>query len=345
MTSRAVSRVMFISKPPVFKNPTGTIIHNAISMISAGNSVVFNAHPSARETTTTLIKLFHKTIDDAGGPVGLISSVHVPTLETAKQIVAHPKINMLVATGGRPVVKVVLSSGKKAIGAGAGNPPVLVDETANVRKAAECIVNGASINNNIFCTCEKETIVVDEVATSLIKFMVETGKAYFLNPEQAQKVTNLVVKPERKINPTYIGKDVQVILADVGIEVDAACRLAVFEAPKDHPLVWLEQMMPVMPIVRVKDVWEGIDFAVKVEQGNRHTAIMHSTNVEYMTAFARAVQATIFVKNGPAYAGIGLGGEGHTAFTIAGPTGEGMTSARTFTRQRRCTLVESFRII
>ncbi|MFH1138243.1 MAG: aldehyde dehydrogenase family protein [Pseudomonadota bacterium] len=326
-------------------NPTGTIIHNAISMIAAGNAVVFNAHPSARETTTTLIRLFHQAIVDAGGPAGLISSVRDPTLETAKQIVTHPKINMLVATGGRPVVNVVLSSGKKAIGAGAGNPPVLVDETANLRKAAECIVNGASINNNIFCTCEKETIVVDEVADSLIKFMVETGKAYFLNPEQAQKVTNLVVKPERKINPTYIGKDVQVILADVGIEVDSACRLAVFEAPKDHPLVWIEQMMPVMPVVRVKDVWDGIEFAVKVEQGNRHTAIIHSTNVEHMTAFARAVQATIFVKNGPAYAGIGLGGEGHTAFTIAGPTGEGMTSARTFTRQRRCTLVESFRII
>lgn len=103
--------------------------------------------------------------------------------------------------------------------------------------------------------------------------------------------------------------------------------------------------MPIMPIVRVKDVKEGIRLAVEVEQGYRHTALMHSTNVEHMTAFARAVQTTIFVKNGPSYAGIGLGGEGHTAFTIAGPTGEGLTSARTFTRQRRCTLVESFRII
>ena len=326
-------------------NPTGTIIHNSISMIAAGNAVVFNAHPNAKETSTTLIRLLHQAIVNAGGPPGLISSVAVPTLATAKEIVEHPKINMLVATGGRPVVRVVLSSGKKAIGAGAGNPPALVDETAHIRKAAECIVNGASINNNIFCTCEKETIVVEEVAGALIKFMVETGKAYLLNPEEADRVTKLVVTPERKINGAFIGKNVQVILKEVGIEVDEACRLAIFEAPKDHPLVWLEQMMPVMPVVKVKDVWEGIDFAVQVEQGNRHTAIMHSTNVDHMTAFARAVEATIFVKNGPAYAGIGLGGEGHTAFTIAGPTGEGMTSARSFTRQRRCTLVESFRII
>jgi propionaldehyde dehydrogenase len=326
-------------------NPTGTFIHNSISMISAGNAVVFNPHPSARETSLKTIQVIHQAIVDAGGPASLVSCVREPTLETAGQIIQHPKINMLVATGGKPVVKAVLSSGKKAIGAGAGNPPALVDETAHIRKAANAIVNGASINNNIFCTCEKEVIVVDEVADSLIKFMEETGKAYLLTPEEAEKVTQLVVTPDGHINAKYIGKNVQVILNEVGINLTEEYRLAIFEASKDHPLFWLEQMMPIMPIVRVQNVQEGIRLGVEVEQGNRHTAIMHSTNVDNMTAFARAIQTTIFVKNGPAYAGIGLGGEGHTAFTIAGPTGEGLTSARTFTRQRRCALVESFRII
>ena len=326
-------------------NPTGTLINNSIGMISAGNAVIFNAHPSARRTSTAILQVVHQAIVDAGGPVGLVSSVANPTLDTAKEVIEHPKINMLVATGGKPIVNIVLRSGKKAIGAGAGNPPALVDETANIRKAAQSIVSGASINNGIFCTCEKEVIVVDEVAESLIKFMQETGRVYLLNPDEVEKVTKLVVTPERKINGAYIGKNVQVILHDIGIDVGEECRLAIFDAPKDHPLVWLEQMMPVLPIVRVKDVNEGIEFAVKVEQGNRHTAIMHSTHVEHMTAFARAMQTTIFVKNGPSFAGIGLGGEGHTSFTIAGPTGEGLTSAKTFTRQRRCTLVESFRII
>lgn len=326
-------------------NPSGTLIHNCISMIAAGNAVVFNAHPNAKDTSLLVVKLFHEAIVSAGGPPGLIGTVRTPTVETARQIMEHPKVNMLVATGGRPVVDIVLRSGKKAIGAGAGNPPVLVDETAHVRRAAQCIVDGASINNNIFCTCEKEVFVVDEVAESLMKFMVETGKAYLASQEEAERVTRLVVTPEGKINPAYIGKDVQVILREVGVEVGEECRLAIFEAPNHHPLVWLEQMMPVMPIVRVANVREGIELAVAAERGNRHTAIMHSTNVDNMTAFARAVQATIFVKNGPAYAGIGLGGEGHTAFTIAGPTGEGMTSARSFTRQRRCTMVDSFRII
>jgi len=326
-------------------NPTGTLINNSIGMISAGNAVVFNAHPSARNTSSRMLQVIHRAIVNAGGPPGLVSSVRNPTLETAKEVIENPKINMLVATGGRPIVNIVLRSGKKAIGAGAGNPPVLVDETAQIRKAAKCIASGASINNGIFCTCEKVAIVVQEVADSLIKFMQETGRVYLLTPEEAERVTKLVVTPDRHINGKYIGRDVQVILRDAGIEIGDEYRLAIFEASADHPLVWLEQMMPVLPVVRVKDVNEGIEFAVKVEQGNRHTAIMHSTHIEHMTAFARAIQTTIFVKNGPSYAGIGLGGEGHTAFTIAGPTGEGLTSARTFTRQRRCTLCESFRII
>ncbi len=326
-------------------NPTGTFICNSIGMIAAGNSVVFNPHPSAKKTSARTIELIHKALVDAGGPQSLVSAISEPDLKTAKQLINHPGINMLVATGGRPVVNVVLSSGKKAIGAGAGNPPALVDETAHIRKAAESIINGASINNNIFCTCEKEIIVVEEIADALIKFMQETGRAYLLSPDEAKKITSLVVKPDGKINIAYIGKDVQVILKEIGIDLDKKYRIAIFNAPKDHPLVWLEQMMPILPIVKVKDVQEAIRFGVEVEQGNRHTAIMHSTNVDNLTAFARAIQTTIFVKNGPAYAGIGLGGEGHTSFTIAGPTGEGLTSARSFTRQRRCTLVEGFRII
>jgi propionaldehyde dehydrogenase len=326
-------------------NPTGTLINNSIGMIAAGNAVVFNSHPNARVVSAKMVQVLHKAIIDAGGPAGLVCLVRVPTLDTAKELIEHPKVNMLVATGGKPVVNVVLRSGKKAIGAGAGNPPVLVDETANIRRAAQCIIDGASVNNNIFCICEKEAVVVQEVYETLIKFMQETGKAYLLTPEEADRVTKLVMTAEGKINGAYIGKDVQIILRDVGIEVNDEYRLAIFRAPKDHPLVWKEQMMPVFPLVCVKDFKEAVEFAVKVEQGNRHTAIMHSTNVEHMTEFARAIQTTIFVKNAPCYAGIGLGGEGHTSFTIAGPTGEGLTSARSFTRQRRCTLVESFRII
>lgn len=329
-------------------NPTGTLIHNTISMLAGGNAVVFNPHPSAVGICSTVIKAFHQAIVDNGGPEGVVGMIKSPNMASAKEVMAHPGIDFLVATGGKAVVTAVLSSGKKAIGAGAGNPPVLVDETACIRDAAQNIINGHSINNNIFCIAEKEVIVVDEVADNLMKFIAETGKAAILNKEQGQKITDLVVKADGHINGSFIGKDISIILKAAGLDELAAnenLRCVVFETDRNHPLVWLEQMMPVLPLVRVKDIWEGIDLAVEVEQGNRHTAMMHSVNVEHLTALARAIQTTIFVKNGPSYAGIGLNGEGHSTFTIAGPTGEGLTSARSFCRQRRCVLIDGFRIV
>jgi propionaldehyde dehydrogenase len=328
-------------------NPTGTLIHNTISMIAGGNTVVFNPHPSAVGICTTVIKAFHRAIVDNGGPEGVVGMIKAPNMASAKAVMSHPDINFLVATGGKGVVQAVLSSGKKAIGAGAGNPPVLVDETASIRKAAQEIISGHSINNNIFCIAEKEVIAVDEVADNLLKFMEETGKAAILTEQQAEMVTNTVVV-DGHMNGKFIGKNIDIILKAAGLDELAAnpnLRCVVFEADRNHPLVWLEQMMPVLPLVRVKDVWEGIDLAVEVEQGNRHTAMMHSMNVEHLTALARAIQTTIFVKNGPSYAGIGLNGEGLSTFTIAGPTGEGLTSARSFCRQRRCVLIDGFRII
>ncbi len=328
-------------------NATGTLIHNTISMIAGGNTVVYNVHPSAVNISIEVIKCLHKAIVDAGGPEGCIGMVRKPTMDTASELMHHKDIKLLAATGGPGVVDAVLRSGKKAIGAGAGNPPVVVDETACIRRAAEDIINGHSINNNIFCISEKEVLAVDEIADTLIKFMAETGKAAILTEEEADLVTKLVVNG-KEINRKFVGKNVQVILDAAGVtrfSGNEKLRCAVFEADKTHPLVWIEQLMPVLPVVRVKDVWEGIDLAVEVEQGNRHTAMMHSTNVEHLTAMARVIETTIFVKNGPSYNGIGFGGEGHTTFTIAGPTGEGITSARSFCRQRRCVLKDGFRIV
>ncbi len=328
-------------------NATGTLIHNTISMLAGGNTVVYNVHPAAVNISIDVIKTLHQAIVENGGPEGCVAMVTSPTMDTASELMAHKDINLLAATGGPAVVRAVLSSGKKAIGAGAGNPPVLVDETACIRRAAQDIIDGHSINNNIFCISEKEVIAVDEIADNLLKFMAETGKAALLTPDEAQKVTQTVTKGE-EVNKKFVGKNVCVILEAAGITRFAGnneLRCAVFEADRNHPLVWIEQLMPILPLVRVKDVWEGIDLAVEVEQGNRHTAMMHSTNVEHLTAMARVIETTIFVKNGPSYNGIGFGGEGHTTFTIAGPTGEGITSARSFCRLRRCVLKDSFRIV
>jgi len=324
-------------------NPSETVICNAIGMIAAGNSVVFSPHPGAYHTSNRTVELINEAIELADGPKNLVCSVDHPSLAKANIMMNHPKINMICATGGPAVVKAVLSTGKKAIGAGAGNPPVFVDKTANIENAARDIVLGSSFDNNIPCIAEKEAIVVDEVCDYLI-FNMKNNGAYEIKGEELCLLEKLVLCEKGLAKKEFMGKNADYILSKIGIEVDPSIVLIIMEVTKEHPFVQEELMMPILPIVRVKDAKEGIDLACQVEHGNRHTAICHSRDIEVLSEMGRRIQTTIFVKNGPSYAGIGVGGEGFTTFTIAGPTGEGLTSASTFTRKRRCVLVHGFNI-
>ncbi|MFH0999476.1 MAG: aldehyde dehydrogenase family protein [Bacteroidota bacterium] len=331
-------------------NPTATIISNCIGMIAAGNSVVFNTHPSAKKVSALLVSLLNKAIIDAGGPKNLVTCIETPTLDSAREMMSHPKIALLVVTGGPGVVKAAMKMEKKTIAAGPGNPPCVVDETADLVKAGKDIVAGASFDNNLICICEKETIVVDAVGDKLKAEMIKNG-AYELNREQIQKVTQLVItdpgKPghEGATNKDFVGKNASVIAKAIGLNIPESTRLLLCEVDANHPLVWTEQLMPVMPFVRVPNVDDAIDLAVRCEHGFRHTAIMHSHNIAKLSKMAKVMDCSIFIKNGPSYAGLGEGGAGFASFTIASPTGEGVTRARTFTRERRCTLVDFFRII
>ena len=334
-------------------NPSETVICNSIGMIAAGNGVVFNPHPNAIATSNYAVDLVNRACASAGGPRVLVASVVKPTLDTAQIMYKHANIRLLVCTGGPGVVRSVLSSGKKAIGAGAGNPPVIVDDTADIQKAGKDIIDGCSFDNNLPCIAEKEVFAFRNIADELISEMQKNG-AYKINAEQARRLADIVLVDSKNpktgivkktVSRDCVGRDAKVLLEKIGVRVGDEVRCIICETDFDHPFVQHELMMPILPIVRVDNIDQAIDLAVKAEHGNRHTAHMHSKNIDNLTRFARAVETTIFVKNAPSYAGIGFGGEGHTTFTIAGPTGEGLTSARSFTRYRRCVLSESFRII
>ncbi len=334
-------------------NPSETVICNSIGMIAAGNGVVFNPHPNAICTSNYAVDLVNRASAMAGGPAVLVASVVKPTLDSAQIMYKHPNIRLLVCTGGPGVVRSVLSSGKKAIGAGAGNPPVIVDDTADVRKAGKDIIDGCSFDNNLPCIAEKEVFAFRNIADELIASMQANG-AYKITVEQANELANIVLVESKNpktgivkktVSRDCVGRDAAVLLAKIGVNVGPEVRCIICETDFNHPFVQEELMMPILPIVRVDNIDQAIDLAVKAEHGNRHTAHMHSKNIDNLTRFARAVETTIFVKNAPSYAGIGFGGEGHTTFTIAGPTGEGLTSARSFTRFRRCVMSDNFRII
>lgn len=326
-------------------NPSETVLCNSIGMIAGGNAVVFNPHPHAKLTANYAVDLVNRAILEAGGPENLVVSVKNPTMDTSNEMMKCPAVRMLVATGGPGVVKTLLSSGKKAIGAGAGNPPVIVDDTADIEKAAEDIVNGASFDNNLPCIAEKECFVFNSVADELISNMTKHG-AYLIKGSDIDKLLDVaLINKDGKyvINKKWVGKDASKFLKAIGIDADP--KLIICETDEMHPFVQTEMMMPILAIVRVNDFDEAVKMAVNAEHGCRHSAHIHSKNVDRLTKFARAVETTIFVKNAPSYAGIGAGGEGHTTFTIAGPTGEGLTSARSFTRQRRCVMADGLHIV
>lgn len=324
-------------------NPTETIINNSISMLAAGNTVYFSPHPGAKKVSLKLIRMIEDIAFRNTGIRNLVVTVAEPTFEATQQMMAHPKIALLAITGGPGIVLMGLKSGKKVVGAGAGNPPCIVDETADLVKAAEDIINGASFDYNLPCIAEKSLIVVDCVADRLMQQMQAFG---------ALRVTGNDIDKLRAVciidglaNKKLVGKSPSTILQAAGLSVPPkAPRLLIAEVAGDDPLVTAEQLMPVLPVVRVNNFEAALALALVVEEGLHHTAVMHSQNVSRLNLAARSLQTSIFVKNGPSYAGIGVGGEGFTTFTIATPTGEGTTSAKTFARSRRCVLTNGFSI-
>ena len=321
-------------------NPSETVLCNSIGMIAGGNTVVFHPHPAAIKTSIFAINLINEASLEAGGPVNVAVTVKKPTLETSDIMMKHKDIPLIAATGGPGVVTAVLSSGKRGIGAGAGNPPALVDETADIRKAAEDIVNGCTFDNNLPCIAEKEIVAVSSVVDELMHYMVTEQGCYLASKEEQDKLTATVLTP-KGLNRKCVGRDAKTLLSMIGVTVPDNIRCIVFEGEKEHPLIAEELMMPILGVVRAKDFQDAVEKAVWLEHGNRHSAHIHSKNIDNITTYAKAIDTAILVKNAPSYAALGFGGEGYCTFTIASRTGEGLTSASTFTKRRRCVMSDS----
>ncbi len=328
-----------------------TITGNAVSMIAGGNTLVVNPHPSGRKVAAEGVQRFNRAIFEDLGIDNLICLIKEPTLETANQLFKHRQIALICVTGGPAVARAALNSGKRAVVAGPGNPPVVVDETADLDRAAKCIIQGASYDNNLLCIAEKEVFVVESVFDKMMLAMERAG-AVRLHPSEIDRLTSAAMTlvgegNDRHYAPTkeLLGQDAWKLAAAAGKAVDPTVELLFGETREDHPFVSVEQMMPFVPFVKCRDVDHGIDLARKYEHGYRHTSIIHSRDVRNMTKMARAMDTTLFVKNGPCMAALGLGGEGYLSFSIAGPTGEGVTTPLTFTRERRCSLIDDLWVL
>ncbi len=325
-------------------NPSETIICNGIGMIAGGNAVTFNPHPSAKQTSIYTINLLNTAVMSEDGPPNLFTTVESPTIQSAQTLMRHPGVRLMVVTGGPAVVREAMKSGKRVIAAGPGNPPVVVDGTADLEKAGKDIVESGSCDNNIICVVEKEIIVTKDAADGLKKSLINHG-AVELGAYQTRRLEQVVLTPDGHVNKRWVGKDIQEILAEIGMDVSGDKRMAFMETRPDHPFAVHELLMPVIPLIRVRHIEDAINLAYKLEAGCFHTAAIHSRNIDHMHRMAVKMNSSILVKNGGCLAGLGMGGEGPTSFTIASPTGEGLTTARHFTRTRRCVLSGYFRIV
>ncbi|HTX20678.1 MAG TPA: aldehyde dehydrogenase family protein [Candidatus Aquilonibacter sp.] len=329
-----------------------TMSGNIVNIAAAGNAVVFNPHPGAARCAAAAVRAYNEAIYRETGIENIACVVEKPTLESFNAICKNENVRLLLVTGGPMVVKAAMQTGKRAICAGPGNPPVLVDDTCCLKRAAKAIVQGAAYDNNLLCIGEKEVFVLDHIADKLMEQLSQNA-AVKLSNAQLDALTKAAFTfkegqaggcAHASVNKDFIGRDAPVLAKAAGVNVPAGTQLLFAETDAKHPFVEEEQMMPFIPIVRVKSIEEGIEYSLEAEHNYKHTSIIHSHDVENMTAMARAMDTTLFIKNGPCMAGLGLGGEGYLSFSIATPTGEGITNPRTFTRVRRCVMVDNLRI-
>jgi len=328
-----------------------TLAGNVINIVAAGNAVVFNPHPGGARSAALAVRVFNEAIQNAVGIENLVCTIEQPSLESFDALCQAPEVRVLCVTGGPAVVAAAMKSGKRAICAGPGNPPVLVDGTRCLDATARDIIQGAAYDNNLLCIGEKEVFVLDRVADAFIAALSRHG-ARQLNDAQLAKLTAAAFTTKTDaggcshpvLNRSFVGVDATVLACHAGLDAPANTPLLFAETDADHAFVVEEQMMPMLPIVRVKSIEEGVQAALRAEHGYKHSAIIHSLNVDHMTLMARALDTTIFIKNGPCTAGLGLGGEGYLSYSIATTTGEGITTPRTFTRTRRCVMVDNLKI-
>jgi aldehyde dehydrogenase len=325
-----------------------TLAGNAISMLAAGNTVVFNAHPSGAKVAAEGVRRFNRAIRQAIGIDDLLTIIETPTLETAAALFDHKGVKLLVVTGGPAVARAALESKRRAIVAGPGNPPVVVDATACLQNAAKSIIEGAAFDNNLLCIGEKQVFAVESIFDKLLDQVARQG-GFRLNPQQIDALTRAAFSAgsdgKMHVNKDLVGQDPAVLGRHAGVNVPDGTQILFGETNADHLFVEHEQMMPFIPFIRVPNVDRAIELARESEHGYGHTAILHSRDTSVMTKMGKAMDCTIFVVNGPSVAGLGLGGEGYLSFSIAGPTGEGVTTPLTFTRQRRTAIAGGMRFV
>lgn len=291
-------------------NPTSTTMFKALIAAKTRNPIVFGFHPSAQKCSAEAAKTLLDAAVKNGAPEHMIQWIELPSVEATQTLMNHPDVALVLATGGPGMVKSAYSTGKPALGVGSGNVPAFIEKTADLEQAVNDIILSKTFDNGMICASEQAVIIEEPVYEKVKKLMADQG-CYFLNKEETAKVSDLViVKDKCAVNGAIVGKPATYIAEVAGVKVPASTKMLVAEiggVGPDYPLS-AEKLSPVLACLKVKNVEQGIETAMKVVEfgGMGHSSAVHSNDDAVIRAFADRLQTGRVLVNSPStHGGIG----------------------------------------
>ncbi|HET9721258.1 MAG TPA: aldehyde dehydrogenase family protein [Solirubrobacteraceae bacterium] len=286
-------------------NPIATTFFKVICSLMTRNAVVVSPHPMARRVGAEAVQLMSRAAVAAGAPDGCMQVVEEPTVPLIEALMADPGTDLIVATGGTAVVRAAYHSGNPALGVGPGNVPALIDASADIARAAACLVDSKSFDNSILCTNESMAIAEESIAAALIREFERHGGCV-LDAEATARIREACY-PEGRINTALAGKDAMALATAAGISVPRGTRvlIAPFELIVPEEPLAREKLFPLLGMVRVPDARRGIDAARALLRigGAGHSAVIHSRNPETVLAYGAAVRVLRVSVNAPGSTG------------------------------------------
>nr|WP_319777136.1 bifunctional acetaldehyde-CoA/alcohol dehydrogenase [uncultured Sphaerochaeta sp.] len=287
-------------------NPTSTAIFKALISLKTRNAIIFSPHPRAKGCTVNAARTVLEAAVKAGAPDDIIGWIDEPSIEMTNQLMTHPKINMILATGGPGMVKAAYSSGKPAVGVGAGNTPALLDETADIKMAVSSILMSKTFDNGVICASEQSMVVHKDIYDDVKEELTLRG-AYILNKTEKNKVADLIIDPKRgTVNPAIVGQPAATIAGLAGLNVNPKTKVLIGEV-KDidakEPFAH-EKLSPCLALYKCKDWEEGIDMARRLVElgGIGHTSVIYTDpmNQERIDTFGNILKTGRILVNMPA---------------------------------------------
>jgi acetaldehyde dehydrogenase (acetylating) len=290
-------------------NPTSTVIYKSMIALKSRNAIVFSPHPSAARCTYEAARLMSEAAVAAGAPEGSIGCISTITMGATQELMKHPDVALILATGGPGLVKAAYSSGKPALGVGAGNPPAFVERTADVHQAAIDIITGKSFDNGTICASEQSIVAEECIADELVRYLEENG-AHFLNPEETAKVSAVVMLPNGSMNARAVGKDARTIgqMAGISVPEGARCLVAPLGGVGPKWPLSQEKLTTVLAFYRVSDWHQGCERCMELLNagGIGHSMVIHSNNEAVIREFAMKKPIFRMLVNTPStFGGIG----------------------------------------